>query len=187
MTSRFALPAEDVLRAREKVVLDHVRDEAAHDWDATLSTFPHPLYELIAQMVVYDGEAEVRGYWQFSRTAFPDQNHELIAFRHSHDAIIIELWLLGTHTGPLGKIPPTGSTHRTRMTAYFIFDENENLISERVYYDQLTIFKQLIGGLNKRSPRDLLTLARAVVGLLRMAGTAPDPRLTNTTPAKLED
>lgn len=47
MTTRFAaLPAEDVLRAREKLVLDHFNDEVSQDWDATLSTFPHPHYEL---------------------------------------------------------------------------------------------------------------------------------------------
>jgi predicted ester cyclase len=179
--SRFTLPAEEVLRAREKVVLDHFRDEVRHDWDATLSTFPHPHYEIIAQMVVHDGDGEVRGYYHDTRVAFPDQNHEIIAFRHSVDAVIVEFWLLGTHLGALGKIPPTGSKHRTRMTAYFLFDENENLIVERIYFDQLTVLKQLIAGLDKRNPRDLVTLGRTVLGLLAMAGGEPDPRLLDTT------
>ena len=186
MTSRFTLPPEDVLRAREKLVLDHFQDEVIQDWDATLSTFPHPHYELIAQMLVHDGGDEVRKYYHDTRIAFPDQNHELIAFRHSHDAVIVEFWLLGTHTGPLGKIPPTGSKHRTRMTAYFIFDEDENLVTERVYFDQLTILKQLVGGLNKRNPRDLLKLGQAAIGVTAMAGADPDPRLTNTTPPNLD-
>lgn len=177
---RFTLPAESILRAREKVVLDHFHDEVRQDWDATLSTFPHPHYELIAQMLVHDGDDEVRDYYADTRVAFPDQDHEIIAFRHSHDAVIVEFWLLGTHLGPLGKIPPTGSKHRTRMTAYFVFDENENLVTERIYFDQLTILKQLLGGLDKRNPRDLLTLGRAVVGALSVAGTAPDPRLFDT-------
>jgi hypothetical protein len=71
MSSRFALPSEEVLRAREKLVLDHFRDEVAHDWDATLSTFPHPHYEVIAQMVVHDGDAAVRQYYNDTRVAFP--------------------------------------------------------------------------------------------------------------------
>lgn len=187
MKSRFALPAEDVLRAREKLVLDHFHDEVRQDWDATLSTFPHPHYELIAQMIVHDGDGEVRDYYHDTRVAFPDQDHEIIAFRHSHDAVIVEFWLLGTHLGPLGKIPPTGSRHRTRMTAYFVFDEHENLVTERIYFDQLTILKQLIAGLDKRDPRDLLKLGRAVVGLLAMSGGEPDPRLLDTTPPDLTD
>lgn len=185
--SRFTLPPEDVLRVREKLVLDHFRDEVLQDWDATLSTFPHPHYELIAQMLVHDGEGDVREYYHDTRVAFPDQDHELIALRHSHDAVIAEFWLLGTHNGPLGKIPPTGSRHRTRMTAYFIFDEHENLVTERVYFDQLTILKQLVGGLDKRKPGDLLKLAQAVKGALSMAGSEPDPRLLNTAEPDLDD
>jgi len=180
--SRFTLPPEDVLRAREKLVLGHFRDEVAQDWDATLSTFPHPHYELIAQMVVHDGDREVRGYYKDTRVAFPDQDHEIIALRHSADAVIVEFWLLGTHLGPLGAIPPTGSGHRTRMTAYFIFDSRENLVTERIYFDQLTILRQLIGGVDKRSARGLLKLGRILKGVLAMPGSEPDTRLLTTTP-----
>lgn len=185
--ARFTLPSVEVLRAREKLVLDHFRDEVLQDWDATLATFPHPRYELIAQGLVHDGDTEVRGYYHDTRVAFPDQDHELIAFRHSHDAVIVEFWLTGTHSGPLGAIPPTGSKHRTRMTAYFIFDENENLVTERVYFDQLSVFQQLIGGLDKRRPADLLKLARALKGALATAGAEFDPRLSDTTPPHLDD
>ena len=180
--SRFALPPEHVLRAREKLVLDHFHDEVRQDWDATLSTFPHPHYELIPLLRVHDGDADVRDYYRDTRVAFPDQDHEIIDLRHSHDAVIVEFWLLGTHKGPLGKIPATGSKHRTRMTAFFVFDAEENLVAERVYFDQLTIVKQLIGGLDKRNPADLIRLGRAVLGILAMSGESPDERLTATAP-----
>jgi len=51
----------------------------------------------------------------------------------------------------------------------------------------LTVLKQLIGGLDKKNPRDLLTLGRAVIGLLSMAGDEPDQRLLDTTPPDLTD
>lgn len=184
---RFTLPSEDVLRSREKLVLDHFHDEVAQDWDATLSTFPHPHYELIPLMLVHDGDSDVREYYHDTRVAFPDQDHEIIAFRHSHDAVIVEFWLLGTHLGKLGGIPATGSRHRTRMNAYFVFDKDENLICERIYFDQLTIIKQLLGGLDKRDPRDLIKLGRAVIGALGMAGSDPDPRLQTTVAPDLAD
>ncbi|GIM84623.1 ester cyclase [Salinispora arenicola] len=171
------LPPEDVLRARERLVLDHFDDEARQEWDRVLSTFPHPHYELIASMTVHDGDRAVRDYYHDTRIAFPDQHHEIIAIRHSHDAVIVEFWLIGTHLGPLGKIPPTGGRHRTRMTAYFIFDENENLVTERVYFDQMSILKQVVGGLDRKKPRDLLRLLRVVRGMLSMAGGEADPRL----------
>jgi predicted ester cyclase len=174
------LPSEDVLRAREKLVRDHFRDEVRQAWDDVLATFPHPHYELVPSLTVYDGDRDVRRYYRETRTAFPDQDHEIISFRHSPDAVIVEFWLLGTHLGPLGKIPATGSKHRTRMTAFFIFDEHERLVVERVYFDQLTILKQLVAGLDKSSPRDLLTLGRVIMGALARAGAEPDPRLAVT-------
>lgn len=184
--SRFTLPPEEVLRARERLVLDHFHDEVRQDWDATLSTFPHPHYELIASMTVHDGDAAVRDYYADTRTAFPDQDHELIALRHSVDAVIVEFWLLGTHRGPLGSIPPTGSRHRTRMTAYFVFDESENLVAERIYFDQLTILRQLLAGLDLRTPSGLMRLVRVLIGAARTASGPPDPRLARTVPPRLD-
>ncbi|ORW04456.1 ester cyclase [Mycobacterium kyorinense] len=182
--SRFDFPGIDTLRAREKLVLDHFHDEVVQRWDDVLSTFPHPHYELIPTLTVHDGDAEVRRYYQDTRVAFPDQNHEIIALRHSADAVIVEFWLLGTHRGPLGGMPPTAQRFRVRMTAYFVFDADENLVCERIYFDSLTMLKQLLGGLNFKDPRSWPKLVRALRGIAAMSGE-PDPRLLNTSPPDL--
>lgn len=184
MPDRFAIPPIEVLQAREKLVLDHFHDEVAQQWDDVLATFPHPHYEIIPTLTVHDGTSAVRGYYHDTRTAFPDQNHEIIALRHSADAVIVEFWLLGTHLGPLGGIPPTSSSHRTRMTAYFIFDLAENLTIERIYFDTLSMLKQLVAGLNPRNPRTWPLIIRALRGLLAMSND-PNPLLVNTPPADL--
>lgn len=137
---------------REALVLEHMESENLHDFDTTLATFAHPRYELIATGETYDGETEVRRYFEESRTAFPDQRNELIALHHADDAVIVEFYLLGTHLGPLRALPPTGRAFRTRMTSFFIFD-GERLVCERAYFDQATILRQL--GL-ARDPRSLL-------------------------------
>lgn len=137
---------KDKLQAcREKIVLDHFADESHQDFNAVLATFPHPHYELIATGEVYDGEAEVRQYYAKTRAAFPDQRHEIIQLRHSDDAVMMEFWLLGTHRGPLNGIPPTGNTFKCRVSAYFIF-EGDRLVCERIYFDTLSILKQLLKG-----------------------------------------
>lgn len=41
-------------------------------------------------MTVHDGDTAVRGYYHDSRVAFPDQGHEIIALRHSDDAVTVE-------------------------------------------------------------------------------------------------
>lgn len=178
--SRFDIPEAAVLQARQELVLEHFGNEVAQDWDATLSTFPHPYYELIPTMTVHDGDDAVRGYYHQTRVAFPDQHHEIIGLRHSHDAVIVEFWLIGTHLGPLGRIVPTGGRFRVRMTAYFVFDEQENLVAERIYFDTLTMLKQLLAALDFKRPAAVLKAVRALRGLIALAGD-PDPRLLDTT------
>ncbi len=130
---------------REKIVLDHFADETRQDFDAVLGTFPHPHYELIPTGEVHDGNEDVRRYYTATRQAFPDQRHEIIELRHAGDSVIVEFWLLGTHKGPLAALPPTGNAFCCRMIALFIFND-ETLVCERVYFDTLTMLRQLLVG-----------------------------------------
>src|ERR1700754_3543185 len=136
------MPGADLRARREAIVREHMESENLHDFDTTIGTFDHPRYELVATGDVYDGEEAVRGYFAESRRAFPDQRNELVALHHADDAVIVEFDLLGTHLGPLRALPPTGRTFRCRMSAHFIF-EGDQLVCERVYFDQLTIMRQL--------------------------------------------
>ena len=127
---------------REAVVREHMESENRHDFDATIATFARPRYEIVPTGDVYDGEEAVRAYFAASRAAFPDQRNEVKSIRHADDAVIAEFDLLGTHLGPLRALPPTGRAFRCRMSAHFIF-EGDALVCERVYFDQLTIMRQL--------------------------------------------
>ena len=132
--------------AREALVREHMESENRHDFDATIATFTHPHYELIATGEVYDGEADVRRYYARTRGTFPDQRNEVLAMHHTDDGVIVEFDLLGTDEGGLLGRPPTGKDFRCRMVALFLFDGD--LIScERVYFDSGTILRQLgLGG-----------------------------------------
>lgn len=145
-------PADELRARRERIVLDHFADEVRQDFDAVLSTFPHPRYELIATGHVFDGHDDVRRYYTQSRQAFPDQRSEIIQLRHTDDAVVVEFWLLGTHRGSLNGLPPTGNPFRCRMTAFFLFD-GERLVCERIYYDSLSMLRQLLAGLPAEQKR----------------------------------
>jgi steroid delta-isomerase-like uncharacterized protein len=137
------MPALTELQAhREALVREHMESENRLDMEATLATFAHPRYELIATGQVYDGPGEVRAYFANSRATFPDQRNELIALHHSEDAVTVEFDLLGTQEGELMGFPPTGRAFRCRMVALYLF-EGEGLVCERVYFDALTILGQL--------------------------------------------
>ena len=139
-------PMDEQERARrEAIVREHMDSENRHDFDATLATFTHPRYELIATGETFDGADQVLAYFAASRGAFPDQRNELHALHHADDAVIVEFDLLGTNTGSLRGFPPTGRSFRTRMTAFFFFDPapGGRIVCERVYFDAGSILGQL--------------------------------------------
>lgn len=128
---------------REAVVREHMETENRLDFEATLRTFAHPRYELIATGEVFDGPDAVRGYYAASRAAFPDQRNTIHALHHTDDGVIVEFDLLGTHRGPMRGIPPTGREFTCRMIALFLFDAGDRIVCERVYFDSATILRQL--------------------------------------------
>ena len=172
-----SIPLADALRAaREATVREHMESENRHEFDATIATFDHPRYELIATGEVHDGEAEVRAYFAETRAAFPDQANEPLAFHHADDAVVVEFVLRGTHLGPLRGLPPTGGSFECRMCAIFLFDAGgERIVAERVYFDQATILRQLgvahdpssVAGRLTTALSHPLTIGRALLGRLR--------------------
>ena len=138
------MTADDLRTRREAVVRHHMDAENVHDYDAVFATFTHPRYELMATGQVFDGEAEVRRYFEVSRTPFPDQRNELVSMRSTDDAVVVELDLLGTHLGPLAGTEPTGRAFRSRMCALFVFEDGgDGIVCERVYFNPGDILGQL--------------------------------------------
>jgi steroid delta-isomerase-like uncharacterized protein len=163
-------PTAAMRKKREAIVREHMESENRHEFDVTLKTFEHPRYELIATGDVYDGPEEVSAYFAETRRAFPDQRNELISLNHSDDAVLVEAIIRGTHKGPLRSLPPTGREFESRILAMFVFDEDK-LLCERVYFDQLTVLEQLgiardptsLGGRVETLIGHPLTIGRALV------------------------
>ncbi len=149
---------------RETLVRNHMADENTLAFDDVLATFPHPHYEIIPTGALYDGRNDVSAYYSDSRHAFPDQRNEIISLRHSDDAVIVEFWLRGTHRGAFRSLLATGQTFECQMTAFFIFD-GERLVCERVYFDSLTIFKQLLRDVSVRRPATIVRLVKTVLAM----------------------
>jgi steroid delta-isomerase-like uncharacterized protein len=153
-------PTAAMRRKREAIVKEHMDSENRHEFDATLETFHHPRYELIGTGEVHDGPEEVGKYFEDTRRAFPDQRNEVRALHHSDDAVIVEAVIRGTHQGPLQSLPPTGREFELPILAMFVFEEDK-LVCERVYFDQLTVLQQL--GI-ARNPTSLTGRLETLVG-----------------------
>ena len=131
------------LRAlREAIVLELMESKNEYDFDAGLTTFTHPRFEIMATGQVFDGVDAVRDYWTRTRAAFPDQKNKVIEVYHADDAVIVEFELQGTHLGSLTGEPVTGKTFKVRMSGFFLFDKDV-LVCERVYGDSATVLHQL--------------------------------------------
>lgn len=139
----------DLTQARLKTVRDHMALECECDWDAVIATFQHPRYEMFGTGQVFDGEEAVRGYFDASRTPFPDQANEIISLgAGDNNTVHVEFFLTGTHLGPLNLgskvVEATGKAFRVRMAATFEFAENsDKIICERPYFDQTAVLKEL--------------------------------------------
>jgi predicted ester cyclase len=139
---------ETLKQARIAMVRKHMDLENKLDFEATLETFAHPRYELIGNGQTFDGHDQVRKYFERSRAPFPDQSNEIFSLRAMDDAVLSEFWLMGTHKGPImgpnGQIAPTGRRFRVRMAAIFEFaPDSDKIVCERVYFDQMSIIRQL--------------------------------------------
>lgn len=127
---------------REIVVREHVEAERHKDIEATIATFAHPRYEIVATGDVYDGADAVRAMHEELATAFPDMQLEEGELRHCDDAVVAEGWITATHDGSFQGLPATGRVLRYRVLALFLFDE-DRLVCERVYFDRLEILRGL--------------------------------------------
>ena len=167
-------PTAEMRKKREEIVREHMESENRHEFDVTLDTFDHPRYELIATGEVHDGPEEVSAYFEETRRAFPDQRNELRALHHSDDGVLVEAIIRGTHKGPLRSLPPTGREFELPILAFFVFEEDK-LVCERVYFDQLTVLEQL--GI-ARDPTSLTGRVETLIGHPLTIGRALLRRVT---------
>jgi steroid delta-isomerase-like uncharacterized protein len=134
---------EALRQRREAVLLEHFASETDQEFDRTLATFNgHPHYEIMATGQVFDGGDEVMGYYRATRTAFPDQRHDNVAFHVAEDTTVAEFDLLGTNLGEFYGLPPTGRAFRVPVIAVFFFD-GDRIVNERVYFDAASLVNQI--------------------------------------------
>jgi steroid delta-isomerase-like uncharacterized protein len=142
--SQPAQPAQQSgkLAARLKLVEEHVREENRHALDTLMDTFgAEASFDVNAEHVA--GREAVRSFYAEVFQGFPDFTIDVRQTHASDDAVIVEVLMRGTHTGPFRGIPATGRQMAVPVCAVFPFDENEKLAGERLYYDVALMLTQL--------------------------------------------
>ena len=146
----------DMRQRRLELIEEHFRTEVTQEFELTLATFNgHPHYEIMPTGQVFDGDAEVMGYYRTTRTAFPDQRHDNVRMHVADDAIVSEFDLIGTNLGEFYGLPPTGRAFRVPVIAVFFFDE-DRITNERVYFDTASLLFEIghveLGGVGDTAP-----------------------------------
>ncbi len=128
---------------REAVVAEHMRAEMAGDLAATLDTFPgEPEYDIVPLTALHRGRDAVLELLGGLLAGFPDLGLHAEVLRHADDSVVIEGRMTGTHRGEYAGFPPTGGSIDVRAAVFFTF-EGADLRRETVYYDELTLLRQL--------------------------------------------
>ena len=111
-------------------------------------------FELFDQVVAADcldhdpADGQVRGpagyrmFFSGMRTAFPDLSVTPEIIVQDEDTIAFAYTLTGTHTGPLGKIPPTGKKVKIRGMQISKFKDGK-MVERWGSSDELTLLKQI--------------------------------------------
>jgi steroid delta-isomerase-like uncharacterized protein len=88
------------------------------------------------------GPAGYRMFFSGLRTAFPDMNVAPVTTVQDEDTIAFAYTLTGTHTGPLGKIPPTGKKVQIRGMQISKFKDGK-MVERWGSSDERTLLKQI--------------------------------------------
>jgi steroid delta-isomerase-like uncharacterized protein len=132
------------IRARLKIVEEHVRLENAHDLAGIMTTFGREAwYDDEPWGEHHHGRVAVERYYQELLTGLPDLHIDIAHRLASEDGVALEVRISGTHLGSWRALPPTGRRVEFPLCGLFTFDEEGKLAGERIYYDRGSVLHQV--------------------------------------------
>jgi predicted ester cyclase len=151
MNTLTALSADERIALQRDCIVEHMRAENAHDWDAVYDTFirdERSSYDVIPMSAVFNGFQGVQDFYAAFDAAFPDFKLRNSAEYDVPGCSIREVTVTGTHRGEFCGIAATGRPVTFELAAFYVFGEGEEagrLMVERVYFDLETVLRQLRG------------------------------------------
>jgi len=140
---------DDRIARQRQIVADHIRGENEKDWEAVYGTFvqdDRARYDVVPLGTAFRGIDGVRGFYQGIAAAIPDLHIEVISQYDFPGCTVLEVVITGTHQGDFLGVKALGNRVRLEMAAFYAFDSrSEKLVSERIYFDQVTLAQQMQG------------------------------------------
>lgn len=121
----------------------HVLAENRRNIPGLLATLvDDPLYIIMAIGLEYRGQSGVAGFYQGLFDGMPDANFNLKSVTVGEEMVVEESVFIGTHTGPLFNLPPTGKFITFPLIIMFPL-VGDKFWGERMYFDMNTLLVQM--------------------------------------------
>jgi steroid delta-isomerase-like uncharacterized protein len=131
------------LHANKRLWQKHVLAENRRSIEGLLDTLcSDPEYMIMASGQVHLGREAVAAFYSGLFESMPDVNFELAAVFIAEEGVVEESVLVGTHTGNLFGLPPTGRPVRLPVTIVFPM-RDDKILGERMYFDMDSLQRQL--------------------------------------------
>ena len=116
----------------------------SRDFDASLRAASEAVtLEDRATGVTLKGRSGFREFMQGWVDAFSNAECVDLELIDANDVVVAEFIGRGVNDGPLGPLPPSGKQMNHRFCEIMRFDEQGQLVSVTIYYDQLSMMAQL--------------------------------------------
>jgi steroid delta-isomerase-like uncharacterized protein len=144
------------IQARVAIVEEHIRCENRHDLDGVMATFGMDArYDDEPWGDHRTGRDGVQSYYTELMRALPDLAIEVKNRHVAFESVVLEVTIRGTHLGPWRGLPATGRRMEFPLCGIYVFDADDRLAGERIYYDrgavlgQLGLFHEPVRGLGR--------------------------------------
>ena len=131
------------LHANKRLWQRHVLAENRRSVDGLLATLcAEPLYVIMATGQEHRGPAAIAAFYTGLFESMPGVTFDLQEVFIGESGVVEESVLVGTHTGNLFGLPPTGRPIRLPLTIVFPM-RNGEILGERLYFDMDSLQRQL--------------------------------------------
>lgn len=121
----------------------HVLAENRRSVDGLLETLcADPVYQVMATGAVHRARDGVAAFYAGLFESMPDVTFDLQDVYIGENGVVEESVMVGTHTGDLFGLPPTGRPVRLPLTIVFPMRDGE-ILGERLYFDFDSLQRQL--------------------------------------------
>jgi len=132
-----------LIHANKRLWQRHVIAENRRSIDGLLATLnAEPVYVIMATGAEHRGPAAVAAFYTGLFVSMPDVIFDLQAVYIGESGVVEESVLVGTHTGDLFGLAPTGRPVHLPLTIVFPMQAGQ-ILGERMYFDMDSLQRQL--------------------------------------------